>query len=297
MAPGRDHRRRREPSPRARPRPRPPTRTRRCSTATSASTRSRKFLDDAANLRPTVDAYTNAGKSFGGIKLTPTAVAITGAAGSRHLRRLLRHDAAVHGTEGCHRIEGGHVDRRPAASSAASWHPHEPRARREWVIDVTFTDQSPRLRRRGAQADRTAAHAHTRRVRPQPRRDLHPGHVVDARRSGLPLRQRRALRTRRSRAAGDVALGARRAHEEHPSRRKSERARVVDGDAGRRSHGTTAGDARRVDSRRSRTRSAPRRRNGSWRHTRARRATSRSATSAGGDSHRTACGSSVATVA
>ena len=41
-----------------------------------------KFLDDAANLRATVDAYTAAGKSFGGIKLTPTAVAITGSAGA-----------------------------------------------------------------------------------------------------------------------------------------------------------------------------------------------------------------------
>lgn len=41
-----------------------------------------KFLDDAANLRTTVDAYTNAGKSMGGIKLTPTAVAITGTAGA-----------------------------------------------------------------------------------------------------------------------------------------------------------------------------------------------------------------------
>jgi iron complex transport system substrate-binding protein len=41
-----------------------------------------KFLEDAANLRATVDNYTNAGKSFGGIKLTPTAVAITGASGT-----------------------------------------------------------------------------------------------------------------------------------------------------------------------------------------------------------------------
>jgi iron complex transport system substrate-binding protein len=41
-----------------------------------------KFLDDAANLKSTVDAYTAAGKSFGGIKLTPTAVAITGNSGA-----------------------------------------------------------------------------------------------------------------------------------------------------------------------------------------------------------------------
>lgn len=41
-----------------------------------------KFLDDAANLRTTVDAYTAAGKSFGGIKLTPTAVAIAGNSGA-----------------------------------------------------------------------------------------------------------------------------------------------------------------------------------------------------------------------
>lgn len=41
-----------------------------------------KYLDDAANLRSTVDAYTAAGKSFGGIKLTPIAIAITGNAGA-----------------------------------------------------------------------------------------------------------------------------------------------------------------------------------------------------------------------
>jgi iron complex transport system substrate-binding protein len=41
-----------------------------------------KYLDDAANLRTTVDAYTAAGKSFGGIKLTPTAVAISGSSGA-----------------------------------------------------------------------------------------------------------------------------------------------------------------------------------------------------------------------
>lgn len=41
-----------------------------------------KFLEDSANLRTTIDAYTNAGKSFGGIKLTPTAVAITGTGGA-----------------------------------------------------------------------------------------------------------------------------------------------------------------------------------------------------------------------
>ena len=41
-----------------------------------------KFLEDSANLRTTIDAYTNAGKSFGGIKLTPTAVAISGTTGA-----------------------------------------------------------------------------------------------------------------------------------------------------------------------------------------------------------------------
>jgi iron complex transport system substrate-binding protein len=41
-----------------------------------------KFIEDAPNLRTTVDAYTAAGKSFGGIKLTPTAVAITGNSGA-----------------------------------------------------------------------------------------------------------------------------------------------------------------------------------------------------------------------
>jgi hypothetical protein len=41
-----------------------------------------KFLEDSANLRTPIDAYTNAGKSFGGIKLTPTAVAISGTTGA-----------------------------------------------------------------------------------------------------------------------------------------------------------------------------------------------------------------------
>jgi iron complex transport system substrate-binding protein len=41
-----------------------------------------KHLEDSANLRTTVDNYTNAGKSFGGIKLTPTAVTITGTSGA-----------------------------------------------------------------------------------------------------------------------------------------------------------------------------------------------------------------------
>ena len=41
-----------------------------------------KYLGDAANLRATVDAYTAAGTSLGGIKLTPTAVAIAGNAGA-----------------------------------------------------------------------------------------------------------------------------------------------------------------------------------------------------------------------
>jgi iron complex transport system substrate-binding protein len=41
-----------------------------------------KFLEDSASLRTTIDSYTNAGKSFGGIKLTPTAVTITGNSGA-----------------------------------------------------------------------------------------------------------------------------------------------------------------------------------------------------------------------